>query len=273
MDKRCFRRHVLWNELFVHFDHPLNLHLSSGLPSLFCGKSKVRSIYLFRRGPQINFLLLFFKRAWKNVLFREKIKILISLQKGTLAVPNTTRKIGKYRNSLLKIKWNTHGMQHLDPIWALLITYYYITYRMKTWGLLALSPTFHPHFVAQIPASVFDTQSALHYLRSRLPWGHMHVVCKSWPSTSFFLPIRYNLAGFLINIVFSSLFLGTQIPNVAVIWKQAGPQLMYGMLIAWGQWVVALVVTGALLVRTAYSPDSRHYISPYNYLHTCTFWI
>jgi len=35
---------------------------------------------------------------------------------------------------------------------------------------------------------------------------------------------------------------------VAVIWKQAGPQLMYGMLIAWGQWIVALVVTGALLI-------------------------
>lgn len=35
---------------------------------------------------------------------------------------------------------------------------------MKTWSLLALSPTFHPHFVAQILASVFDTQSALHYL-------------------------------------------------------------------------------------------------------------
>lgn len=59
---------------------------------------------------------------------------------------------------------------------------------------------------------------------------------------------RYNLAGFLINIVFSSLFLGTQIPNVSVIWRQAGPQLMYGMVVAWGQWVVALVVTGALLV-------------------------
>lgn len=62
--------------------------------------------------------------------------------------------------------------------------------------------------------------------------------------------------------MFSSLFLGTQIPNVAVIWKQAGPQLMYGMLIAWGQWIVALVVTGALLVRTPYSPNSHQYISP-----------
>ncbi|KAK3696719.1 hypothetical protein QZH41_013078 [Actinostola sp. cb2023] len=58
----------------------------------------------------------------------------------------------------------------------------------------------------------------------------------------------YNVAGFLINIVFSSLFLGTKIPNVKVIWSQAGPQLMYGMLIAWGQWFVALVVTGALLM-------------------------
>lgn len=37
---------------------------------------------------------------------------------------------------------------------------------------------------------------------------------------------------------------------------------MYGMLIAWGQWIVALVVTGALLVRTPYSPNSHQYISP-----------
>jgi len=69
---------------------------------------------------------------------------------------------------------------------------------------------------------------------------------------------RYNLAGFLINIVFSSLFLGTQIPQVSVIWKQAGPQLMYGMLIAWGQWIVALVVTGALLV--SWSPINLTYV-------------
>ena len=62
--------------------------------------------------------------------------------------------------------------------------------------------------------------------------------------------------------MFSSLFLGTQIPNVAVIWKQAGPQLMYGMLIAWGQWIVALVVTGALLVRTPHSPNDYQHVSP-----------
>ncbi|XP_022795908.1 uncharacterized protein LOC111334440 isoform X3 [Stylophora pistillata] len=73
----------------------------------------------------------------------------------------------------------------------------------------------------------------------------------------------YNLAGFLINIVFSSLFLGTQIPKVKVIWTQAGPQLMYGMIIAWGQWIVALVVTGALLVRV-------HLGKP-NYIYAC-FW-
>ena len=62
--------------------------------------------------------------------------------------------------------------------------------------------------------------------------------------------------------MFSSLFLGTQIPNVAVIWTQAGPQLMYGMLIAWGQWIVALVVTGALLVRTPCSRNDYRHISP-----------
>jgi len=71
--------------------------------------------------------------------------------------------------------------------------------------------------------------------------------------------------------VFSSLFLGTQIPNVAVIWKQAGPQLMYGMLIAWGQWIVALVVTGALLVRSRYYPHGHHHncLLSYDNFLTC----
>lgn len=135
------------------------------LGSLPCFVEKTRSeVHTYLEGA-LKEIFFYCSRAWKNVLFREKIKILISLQKGTLAVPNTTIPQEKLANTEIPCwKSNEIPMQHLDPIWALLITYYYITYRMKTWSLLALFPTFHPHFVAQIPASVFDTQSALHYL-------------------------------------------------------------------------------------------------------------
>jgi len=49
-----------------------------------------------------------------------------------------------------------------------------------------------------------------------------------------------SLPGFLINIVFASLFLGAAIPSLSVIWERAAPQLAYGQIVAWGQWVVGL---------------------------------
>ncbi len=48
------------------------------------------------------------------------------------------------------------------------------------------------------------------------------------------------LPGFLINIVFACLFLGVVIPPVRTIWRHAGPQLAYGQIVAWGQYVVGI---------------------------------
>lgn len=49
-----------------------------------------------------------------------------------------------------------------------------------------------------------------------------------------------KLPGFLINIVFAALFLGVKIPNMSNIWKKSAPQLAYGQIVAWGQYVVGL---------------------------------
>jgi ESS family glutamate:Na+ symporter len=49
-----------------------------------------------------------------------------------------------------------------------------------------------------------------------------------------------SLPGFLINIVFATLFLGAAIPSLPVIWDRAAPQLAYGQIVAWGQWLVGL---------------------------------
>ncbi len=54
------------------------------------------------------------------------------------------------------------------------------------------------------------------------------------------------LPGVLINVVFASLFLGKVIPGIKEIWLRAGPQVVFGQTIAWGQYVVGLLL--AILV-------------------------
>jgi len=57
-----------------------------------------------------------------------------------------------------------------------------------------------------------------------------------------------SLPGFLINIVFASLFLGVTIPPLRTVWHESGPQLAYGQIVAWGQYATALGVTMLVLV-------------------------
>ncbi len=56
-----------------------------------------------------------------------------------------------------------------------------------------------------------------------------------------------TLPGFLINIVFASLFLGKSIPGVKEIWHRAGPQVAFGQTIAWGQYVFGIALTMLVL--------------------------
>jgi len=58
-----------------------------------------------------------------------------------------------------------------------------------------------------------------------------------------------KLPGFLINIVFATLFLGTAIPSLRTVWRLSGPQLAYGQIVAWGQYAVGLGITLAILVK------------------------
>lgn len=48
------------------------------------------------------------------------------------------------------------------------------------------------------------------------------------------------LPAFLINIVFACLFLGVTIPSINTIIKKSIPQLGYGQIVAWGQYMVGL---------------------------------
>jgi len=56
-----------------------------------------------------------------------------------------------------------------------------------------------------------------------------------------------RLPGLLINVVFAALFLGITIPPLATIWRRSGPQLAYGQIVAWGQYIVGLAVVVVIL--------------------------
>lgn len=51
-----------------------------------------------------------------------------------------------------------------------------------------------------------------------------------------------KMPGFLINIVFACLFLGVKLPKFKTLTQSAGPQLAYGQIVAWGQYVIPLAV-------------------------------
>lgn len=58
-----------------------------------------------------------------------------------------------------------------------------------------------------------------------------------------------KVPGFLISIIFASLFLGAVTPKFSQVFKSALPQLCVGQLIAWGQYVVGLGIVGFVLIH------------------------
>ncbi|MBD2256962.1 sodium:glutamate symporter [Pseudanabaena sp. FACHB-2040] len=54
--------------------------------------------------------------------------------------------------------------------------------------------------------------------------------------------------GVFINVVFAALFLGQPIPSPQRIWQQAAPQVVLGQVIAWGQYVVGILIALLILV-------------------------
>ena len=70
------------------------------------------------------------------------------------------------------------------------------------------------------------------------------------------------LPGILINIVFAALFLGVAIPPLRKIWQHAGPQLAYGQIVAWGQYVVGLGLVLLILAPLFGTPEMFGVIVP-----------
>ena len=63
------------------------------------------------------------------------------------------------------------------------------------------------------------------------------------------IAMTQKVPGFLINIVFATLFLGSAVPKAAEVARFALPQLCLGQLIAWGQYVVGIGLAGFVFVK------------------------
>lgn len=57
-----------------------------------------------------------------------------------------------------------------------------------------------------------------------------------------------DLPGAMINVVFATLFLGKQLISPKAIWEFAGPQIVFGQTLAWGQYAVGIALTALVLV-------------------------
>jgi len=58
-----------------------------------------------------------------------------------------------------------------------------------------------------------------------------------------------KVPGFLINIVFATLFLGAVTPRLGTVLRLAFPQLCLGQILAWGQYVVGLGLAGFVFAK------------------------
>jgi glutamate:Na+ symporter, ESS family len=50
------------------------------------------------------------------------------------------------------------------------------------------------------------------------------------------------MPGLLINVVFAALLMGKPLPGLRTIWYHAGPQVCFGQSVAWGQYVVGILL-------------------------------
>ena len=75
------------------------------------------------------------------------------------------------------------------------------------------------------------------YLPSSVIGGVLGLIlircCGDWLPTAWIAPWN-EVPGFLINVVFASLFLGVAVPGIGRIWRIAAPQFCYGQIICLG---------------------------------------
>ena len=93
--------------------------------------------------------------------------------------------------------------------------------------------------------SWFDASTSLSHSSHKL-------LADCWLSGGIFsegvLTVWKNTPSVFINFIFASLLLGEHIPDLKSIWQKAAPQIVFGQVLAWGQYVVGLGVALLILV-------------------------
>ncbi len=68
------------------------------------------------------------------------------------------------------------------------------------------------------------------------------------------LDVWSQMPGLLISVVFAALFLGKSIAPPKEIWRDAGPMVVHGQVIAWGQYVIGLLLV-LLVLKPVWNMD------------------
>ena len=79
--------------------------------------------------------------------------------------------------------------------------------------------------------------------------GLVFITCLGDRIPGEYTAMARKVPGFLINVIFATLFLGAVTPKVRDVFRHAFPQLCIGQLIAWGQYVVGLGLAGFVFVK------------------------
>lgn len=64
-----------------------------------------------------------------------------------------------------------------------------------------------------------------------------------------YVAMARKVPGFLINVIFATLFLGAVTPKIKDVVREAFPQLCIGQIIAWGQYVLGLGLAGFVFAK------------------------
>jgi ESS family glutamate:Na+ symporter len=101
-----------------------------------------------------------------------------------------------------------------------------------------------------LPSSIIAGALALLLGPEALGWVMQQADRESFANGLFpgWMPAGWaELPGLLINVVFAALLMGKPIPGLKRIWYYAGPQVCFGQTLAWGQYVVGILLTMLVL--------------------------
>jgi glutamate:Na+ symporter, ESS family len=138
-------------------------------------------------------------------------------------------------------------MSHADIFWAVIIIGLFLLISKM---LKAVVPLFESLF---LPSSIIAGFLVLLLgpqgigLLAGFIWDSEHRLAGGFFPESI-MQVWQGLPGLLISVVFAALFLGKPIPGLREMWYRAGPQVVFGQTLAWGQYVVG--ITLCLLVLT-----------------------